>query len=158
METVSKLPENTRRQGQIEPIDPRSERPRPRKSVTAKMRAIRHSSEYIEKNEAGEYVRTALPDGLTVGDIMANVAAVNAMNGNVQFFREFLDRTEGKVPTRLANADGKNLPSQVVMVEICLPQPMIQAVVASTVHEIVQSDQGSGSDHEDGQQVAEPAD
>lgn len=90
--------------------------------------------------------------------MLGHVAVSRAIAGDHFFYKEILDRTEGKVPTRLANADGKNLPSQVVMVEICLPQPMIQAVVASTVHEIVQSDQSGGEPDNQGEQVAEPAD
>lgn len=93
-----------------------------------------------------------------MAEALVNVAAEHAMDGDHFFFKELWDRTEGKVPTRLANADGKNLPSQVVMVEICLPQPMIQAVVTSTVHEIVQSEQRSGEADQQGEEVAEPAD
>lgn len=45
-------------------------------------------------------------EGMTWLQVMAKVAVIKASQGDFRFYKEIYDRTEGKVPDRIAGADG----------------------------------------------------
>ena len=128
--------------------------PKPR-SITKNVKAILRGEEFLTFGESGfdDPVSHKTPLGLSVAQMLGHVAVSRAIAGDHFFFKEVLDRTEGKVPTRLANADGKNLPSQVVMVEICLPQPVVQHVVSVVAQEVTHDDHESGNQHSSSEDI-----
>lgn len=69
-------------------------------SITARLRAL------LEKGEInGEPIK----GGQQVADLVAESIVKQAISGNAPLIKELLDRTEGKVPDRLAGPDGETL-------------------------------------------------
>jgi hypothetical protein len=56
------------------------------------------------------------PDGSTDAEALARKAIAEAKGGNFQFFKEVIDRSDGKVPDRIAGADGQNPRIEIVYV------------------------------------------
>lgn len=93
------------------------------KNVSKILQETLDSGEYVWlANKSGELMRNRLPAGVTVKEVLAGIMIHHAMRGNIAFVRELLNRTEGKVPTRLADANGENLSPRITMVEILAPQ------------------------------------
>jgi hypothetical protein len=87
--------------------------------------------------EGGAFVKHC-PDGMTTAQFAAAVMIDRALKGDFQFFRELLDRTEGKVPNRIAGADGKNLPQSISVVQVMAPQVSITATVLEAVSRVLE--------------------
>lgn len=62
-----------------------------------------------ELRDECELLGKPLPQGRTAAELLAQKMYVKAIKGQYSFAREILDRTEGKVPLRLADADGESI-------------------------------------------------
>lgn len=67
----------------------------------------------------------------TKADALIALAVKRARGGDFRFFKEIIDRRDGKVPDRLAGADGDKLVVEVVFTETAHAQDPLAARKAS---------------------------
>jgi hypothetical protein len=58
--------------------------------------------------EKGEINGKPVRDGKQIADMLSEMWLKGALQGDFRFLKEILDRTEGKVPDRIAGHDGGN--------------------------------------------------
>lgn len=63
------------------------------------------------------------PEKRTRAQLLAKVWYLKAMDGQFPFFKELMDRTEGKVPDRIAGADGGAVQADVIAATIARIYP-----------------------------------
>jgi len=68
--------------------------------------------------EKGQFIEKELPAGMTVQKVLAGIAITKALKGHVAFLKEITDRTEGKVPVRVADANGNALQAPITIVRV----------------------------------------
>jgi hypothetical protein len=95
--------------------------------VTNALKRKLKETKYLVENADGEWETRKLPEGMTLRDALVNVAYSRAIAGDQFFYREIMERVEGRVPQRHAQADGSNLPAAITVVEVIAPQVTVQA-------------------------------
>lgn len=84
------------------------------RSFTALIREALTKSEIRGVTKDGQKVVKALPDGITLADLIADVILTRAVKGDFRFVKEVWDRMEGKVPDTML-AEVKNTSGEALL-------------------------------------------
>ncbi|HXJ59424.1 MAG TPA: hypothetical protein VNU68_22500 [Verrucomicrobiae bacterium] len=94
--------------------------------ITGLLKKALYGTRFAYLDRVTEELKTVdLPEGVTVRDVIMGVMIERAVHGDIHFVRELLNRVEGKVPARIAGADGKPLAVPITVVEVVAPVTVI---------------------------------